>query len=202
MSIVKLNNRGVKNATAIGSITGLGSVTFLSKQTASNSATVSFTSGIDSTYKEYLITLKDIHPATNNVDFTINFRDGSSAFDATKTTSNFTAYHDEGDSGTGLGYEAGYDAAQSTSNAPLNSGGSLGGDADESLSGIIHLFDPSSTTFVKHFISNVQFNNADNYTMNTFVAGYCNTTAAIDGVQFAMTSGNIEVGDFCLYGIN
>jgi len=205
MALIKLNNRGVRNVSTFGSVGG-GSMTFIKKLTASSSGDLSFVDGtsdvvLDNTYKEYLFIFNNIHPATDNVDFTVNFRDGSSAFDATKTSTNFTAYHDEGDTGTGVGYEASYDLAQSTGVQPLNSGGALGADNDQSLSGTLHLFNPSSTTFVKHFISNVQFYNSADYTMNTFVSGYCNVTAAIDGVQFAMTSGDIDAGDICLYGI-
>jgi hypothetical protein len=200
MSIVKLNNRGVRSATAFGSITGLGSMVFLSKQTASSSSTISFTSGIDSTYKEYLFTFKNIHPATDNADFSVNFRDGGSSYDATKTTSTFRAYHDEGTEGQALEYETGRDLAQSTAAQTLTT--STGNDNDQSLSGWLRLFNPSDTTYVKHFIAQVSTYSGDNYNYNNFTAGYCNVTAAIDAVQFSMSSGNIDAGDICLYGIN
>jgi hypothetical protein len=181
-------------------VTG-SSLVLLETQTASSSATISFTSNIDSTYKEYQFHFIDIHPATDNVNFTVNFRDGGSAYDATKTSSSFGAYHDEGDSATGVNYETSFDLAQSTSAQILGIGGSIGNGDDESLSGTLQLFDPSSTTFVKHYISNIHFYNKDNYATNSFIAGYCNVTAAIDGVQFAMSSGNIDAGTIKLYGV-
>ena len=199
MALVKLNNRGVRSATTFGSISSLGSMTFLSKQTASSSSTISFTSGIDSTYKEYLFTFKNIHPATNGVFFTVGFRDGSTDYDATKTTTYFRAYHDEADSATALEYTAGSDLAQGTGFQYLSD--DLGNDNDQSCSGYLHLFNPSSTTFVKHFIANLDTYHQSDYSVNSYVAGYCNVTAAIDAVQFKMSSGNIDAGTIQLIGI-
>jgi len=204
MSIVKLNNRGVKNATAFGSITGLGSMTFIKKLTASSSATLSFVDGssdvvLDDTYKEYVFTFKDIHPANNSVALQVNFRDGGSAYDATKTTTYFRAFHNEGDSNTALGYDDSVDLAQSTAVQFLNQ--SVGNDNDQCCVGTLHLFNPSSTTFVKHFIFRGNRSQASDFTIDDFVAGYCNTQSAIDGVQFSFESGNIDSGDICLYGI-
>ena len=207
MALVKLNNRGVRSATTFGSISALGEMRFIKKQTASSSATVSFVDGtsdvvLDDTYKEYLFTFNNIHPETDNVNFTVNFRDGGSSYDATKTSSSFGAYHDEGDSASGVNYETSFDLAQSTSAQILGIGGSIGNGNDESLSGYLHLFNPSSTTFVKHYLSNIHLYNKDNYAINSFIAGYCNVTAAIDGVQFKMRTGNMDAGDICLYGIS
>ena len=204
MSIVKLNNNGVKNATAFGSITGLGSMTFIKKLTASSSATLSFVDGassvvLDNTYKEYLFTFNNMHPASDNVTFQVGFRDGSTDYDATKTTTFFRAYHLEDDSGAALEYVTAQDLAQSTNFQSLTEG--TGGDNDQSCSGTLHLFNPSSTTFVKHFIATVNNAHAVNLSENVYVAGYCNVTAAIDAVQFKFSSGNIDAGDICLYGI-
>ena len=181
--------------------TGGGSLVLLSTQTASSDSTINFTSGIDSTYKEYIFKCYDIHPATDNVNFLVNFRDGGSSFDATKTSSAFAAYQNEAGDTTGVGYEGSFDLAQSTGNQPLNAGGGVGGDADQNVSGTLHLFDPSSTTFAKHYISNINFSNNSNYTIQSFICGYCNTTTAIDGAQFSMSSGNIESGTIKLYGV-
>ena len=200
MSIVKLNNRSVKDITAFGSITSLGSLTHIATQTASSSAYLDFTSGIDSTYKEYIFYFVNMHPATQS-GFTVNFRDGGSDFDATKTTTCFNAQHNEADSSTNLGYESSVDLAQSTSDLILDQGG-VGTDNDASLVGKLHLFNPSSTTFVKHFISTTQHYYASAWSMNTFVAGYCNTTTAIDGARFKMSSGNIDSGQILLFGLN
>ena len=204
MSIIKLNNQGVKNATAFGSITGLGSMTFIKKLTASGSGTLSFVDGassvvLDNTYKEYLFTFNNMHPASDNVTFQVGFRDGSTDYDATKTTTFFRAYHLEDDSGAALEYVTAQDLAQSTNFQSLTEG--TGGDNDQSCSGTLHLFNPSSTTFVKHFIATVNNAHAVNLSENVYVAGYCNVTAAIDAVQFKFSSGNIDAGDICLYGI-
>ena len=205
MSIVTLNDRAVRSVSAFGSL-DTGSMVFIKKLTASSSDNLSFVNGtsdvvLDSTYKEYMFTFNNIHPATDSVSFKVNFRDGSTAYDATKTTSFFYAYHDEGGGTPSLSYVASEDLAQSTSSQSLTTG--QGNANDESASGYLHLFNPSSTTFVKHFISKTQYADASGTTtsVNAFVAGYCNVTAAIDGVQFTMSSGNIDAGDICLYGI-
>ena len=189
------------NASANGFETGdlSGNMVLLSTVTASSSASLTFASGIDSTYKEYVFKFIDIHPGTDNVGFTVNFRDGSSAYDATKTTTHFYAYHDEGDSSTGLSYRTDVDLAQAT--GALSLGIPVGADADQCITGTLHLFDPSSTTFVKHFLANVSMSGSGNDVHNSYVAGYCNVTAAIDGVQFAMASGNIDAGTIKMYGI-
>ena len=203
MSLVFLNDRAVRSATAFGSI-GTGSMVFIKKLTASSSATLSFVDGtssvvLDSTYKEYLFTFNNMHPATDNVELTVGFRDGSTDYDATKTTTVFRAYHNEGGSDTALAYVAGNDLAQST--GFQKTGSPCGNDADQCVSGYLQLFDPSNTTFVNHFLINQNLSDPSNYSINDFVAGYCNVTAAIDAVQFKFSSGNIDAGDICLYGI-
>ena len=176
-----------------------GSTTLLSTVTASRSATIDFTSGIDSTYKEYLFIYNNIHPATDSTIFQVNFRDGSTDFDATKTTTYFYSYIAEDNTETGVVYYATGDLAQSTAAAPLSY--SVGNGNDESVSGYLHLFNPSSTTYVKHFISVNNVYHKSNFTQNRYVAGYCNVTAAIDGAQFSMSSGNIDAGTIQLIGI-
>ena len=200
MSIVKLNNNGVKNATAFGSITGLGDLAFISRSTASSSASVSITSGIDSTYKEYIFMFNNIHPATDGADFTFNFStDSGSNYNVTKTSSFFRAYHYESDA-SGLGYDGGGDLAQSTGYQVLYQ--AIGNDNDQSGAGFLHLFDPSNTTFVKHYIANKQFYGNGDFSMNTFLGGYGNTTSAIDAIDFKMSSGNIDSGTIDMYGVN
>ena len=199
MSIVKLSNNGVKNITAFGSITSLGDLKFLSKQTASSSATISFTSGIDSTYKEYIFYFVNIHPATDTADFFVKFRDGGSSYDATITTTVFRAYHTEADS-TAFEYETSEDVAQGTSGQGIAY--NIGADNDQGVSGFLHLYDPSNTTFVKHFICRMQNAHGSDLALDNFVAGYCNVTAAIDGVQFSMASGNIDAGTIKMYGVS
>ena len=202
MAINVANNNSLASITALPSGVSGGAMTLLETQTASSSATLSFTSNIDSTYDEYVFKFYDIHPATDNADFTVNFRDGSSSYDATKTTTAFQAQHNEAGNDSTLSYDTGDDLAQSTSAQRLTAGGGIGNDNDQSLSGTLHLFNPSNTTFVKHFISTTNCYNNTDYSINTFVAGYCNVTAAIDGVQFAMSSGNIDSGVIKLYGIS
>ncbi len=202
MAIKVANNQSLTAITALPSAVSGGAMTLLETQTASTSSTISFTSGIDSTYDEYVFKFYDIHPATDNADFTVNFRDGSSSYDATKTTTAFQAQHNEAGNDSTLSYDTGDDLAQSTSAQRLTAGGGIGNDNDQSLSGTLHLFNPSNTTFVKHFISTTNCYNNTDYSINTFVAGYCNVTAAIDGVQFAMSSGNIDSGVIKLYGIS
>ena len=203
MSIVTLNDRGVRSVTAFGSL-NTGSMVFIKKLTASSSANLSFVNGssdvvLDSTYKEYLFTFKNIHPATDTADLFVKFRDGSTAYDATITTTVFRAYHTEAGS-TAFEYEASEDVAQGTSGQGIAY--NIGADNDQSVSGYLQLFNPSSTTFVKHFICRMQNAHGSDLALDNFVAGYCNVTAAIDAVQFVMDTGNIDAGDICLYGIN
>jgi hypothetical protein len=200
MSIVKLNNRGVKNATAFGSITGLGNLVFISRSTASSSASVSITSGISSTYKEYIFMFNNIHPASaGNLTFNLSADSGSN-YNVTKTTSVFYYYHQESGSDAGGGYVTSLDLAQSTAYQPL---GNIEADNDTSLSGVLHLFEPSSTTFVKHFVSrvNVVYPATTDYTSDYYIAGYGNTTSAIDAIDFKMASGNIDSGTIDMYGV-
>tara|TARA_A100000172_G_C2979641_1_gene88904 strand:- start:21 stop:644 length:624 start_codon:yes stop_codon:yes gene_type:complete len=207
MSIVKLNNRAVKDATAVGSITGLGDLKFISRTTASSSSSLNITSGIDSTYKEYIFFLNNIHPA-DHVIFQFNLSiDGGSNYNVTKTTTLFNAYHYENDtSGAAFAYINNVDLAQSTSHQPLMAFGDLNNSNDGGFSGFIHLFDPSNTTFAKHFITRSNMvGGADGtqpYVNSDFVAGYANTTSAINAIQFAMSSGNIDSGTVDMYGVN
>ena len=200
MALIKLSNNGVKNITSVGSVS-TGELKFISKQTASSSASISFTSGIDSTYKEYIFYFVNIHPQTNETDFTFNLSsDSGSNYNVTKTTSAFYSIHSENDSVTGLAYNTSFDLAQGTGFQDL--AGSVGNLNDECAVGYLHLFNPSSTTFVKHFITRVQYYNGGDYSQEYYVGGYANTTSAIDGIQFKMSSGNIDSGDILLYGVN
>ncbi len=194
-------------AIANSSVTGItvlanasDGITLISSQTASNSASLSFTSGLDSTYKAYKFVFVNIHPATDNVGFLFNMStDSGSNYDVTKTTTAFYAYHKEDDTETGLAYTGGLDLAQST--AFQNLIANLGGDNDQSCSGTLTIFNPSSTTYVKHFIANFHSADQDNYAINWFFAGYGNTTSAVNAVRFQMSSGNIDDGKIYLYGI-
>jgi len=175
----------------------LGNQVLISEQTASASASISFTSGIDSTYPIYKFEFINIHSsATANLEFN-GSTDSGSNYNVTKTTTFFRTYHGEDDS-TGLSYETDKDLAQSTSFQRISH--SQYTDNDSSSIGTLHLFNPSSTTFVKHFFSNCQWmQNA--LSMNGYCAGYMNTTSAVDAVRFQMSSGNIDSGTIKLYGI-
>ena len=204
MSINVCNNNSMSAITSLPSGVGGGSLNLISTQTASSSSTISFASGIDSTYKEYFVKFYDVHPEIDNNTstnfFLVNFRDGSTDYDATKTTTVSRAYHFEDGSGGVAQYESSHDLAQSTGFQKLAQG--MGNDNDQCVAGVLHLFDPSSTTFVKHFICETNNIHADDASYQWNVAGYCNTTTAIDGIQFKMTTGNIDSGTFKLYGVS
>ena len=200
MALKAANDKSMSNITALPSGVSAKSMILLTTETASSSATISFTSGIDSTYDEYVFKFINVQPATDGKKFSVGFRDGSTNYDATKTTTYFYAYHSEDDTGAvGLGYEGANDLAQSTGFQPLSN--ATGSDSDEGVSGELRLYSPSSTTYVKHFMARV--NSYGNYPINvdSHIAGYCNVTAAIDGVQFKYDSGNIASGTIKLYGI-
>ena len=199
MSIQVCNDRSLASITSLPSGVSGSSLVLLETQTVSSSSTVSFTSNIDSTYKEYVFKFIDIHMATSDASFTVNFRDGGSNYDATKTTTFFRAYHNEGGSAQALTYSSSADLAQSTSAQAIIT--SNGTDNDMSASGTLHLFDPSNTTFVKHFTSDCHVYHKDDYSQRLLVAGYANVTAAIDGVQFGSSSGNIDAGTIKMYGV-
>ena len=177
-----------------------GSEVLLSSQTASGDSTISFTSGIDSTYKEYVFKFINIHPSVDESIFQFNFStDSGSNYNVTKTTTAFRAYHDEGDESTALAYHASKDLAQSTDFQTIGFG--IGFDNDQSLSGFMSVFNPSSTTYVKHFMSNSNLYEDGNFSIQQFIGGYGNTTSAVDAVQFKMESGDIDAGTIKMYGI-
>ena len=177
-----------------------GSLVLISTQNASSSSTISFTSGIDSTYKEYIFKFINIHPSNNNVDFYVNFSvDGGSNYNVTKTTLYFRANHDEGATGSSIEYRANEDVANGTGVTIMLQQG--GNDNDQSGSGTLHLFDPSNTTFQKHFIARVQGMAHNDQILSDFMAGYLNTTSAIDAVQFSIEAGTIDSGTIKMYGV-
>ena len=176
-----------------------GSLILLSTQTASASATIDFTSGIDSTYDSYVFKFIDIHPSVLNGRFSFNASiDGGSNYNVTKTTTSFRTYHAESDSETILSYNDSQDLAQSTSDQQITP--NLSNDNDGSASGYLQLFNPSSTTYVKHFISQTNSENTA-YSYESFIAGYCNTTSAINAITFKMNTGNIDDGIIKMYGV-
>ena len=193
----------------IKSPAGGGAWNFIKKLTASASGTLDFVDGtsdvvLDSTYREYLFTFNNMHPATNDTDFAFNMSvDSGSNYNVTKTSTFFRAYHFENDSvDLGVGYYTGGDIAQGTGFQHVSEGG-ISADADSSLSGTLTIYNPSDTTFVKHFMAHTALtkSGAGGIAIHGFIAGYGNTTSAVDAVQFKMISGNIDSGDICLYGL-
>jgi hypothetical protein len=204
MSIVTLNDRAVRSVSAFGSL-NTGSMIFIKKLTASSSGTLSFVNGassvvLDSTYKEYVFTFKDIHPASDGKILTFQGSTNTgSSYGVTITSTFFLAEHNEDDSSAQLTYASGSDLAQSTSYKYLSVTTSNG--ADSCVTGHLRLFNPSSTTFVKHFIGRTNTMSNSLRSAEADTAGYFNTTSAIDAIQFKFDSGNIDAGDICLYGI-
>ena len=194
-----ITNSSVSAVTSFANASG-GTLTLLSTQTASASATISFTTGLDSTYDEYIFKFINIHPATDNVDFQFNMStDSGSNYNVTKTTTFFRSQHDEADTNTTLGYLTAGDLAQSTAFKSLT--GDNGADNDQQCSGSLTLFNPSSTTYVKHFIANLNNAHSGDFSINVFTAGYGNTTSAVNAIRFQFSSGNIDDGIIKLYGV-
>jgi hypothetical protein len=204
MALVKYNNNSLSAITAASSLP-TGAMTLIKSQTASSSATISFVDGtsdvvLDNTYPIYLFKFIGIHPQTNFRHFSFQANAaGGSGYNETITSTMFVADHNEGGSTTSLSYETGGDLAQGTGVQSILHG--VGNENDESASGELWLFNPSSTTFVKHFISSGHVHTDDDKSRQTYVGGYINTTSAIDEIQFSFSSGNIDAGTIKLYGI-
>jgi len=181
-----------------------GNLNFISKTTASASASISFTSGIDSTYKEYVFYCVNLHPATDGAKFQMQWStNGGSSYGVSTTNTTFQVLIREDGSGQTFNYRTASDVSNSTSFFELTTQG-VDNNADSNQATIIRLFNPSSTTYVKHFITTSQFvaTSSPNYTCQSFVAGYANTTSAIDAIKFQMSSGNIDSGEILLFGVN
>ena len=184
---------------------GGGTWTLIKTLTADGSGTsLTFVDGssdvvLDSTYPIYLFKWINIHPATNNAIFDVNFRDGSTAYDAPKTATWLRATVEEDGSSAGVDKEGAYYLGNST--AVFHIGGDVGNANDECHSGEMWLFNPSSTTFVTHFFARSNTYHGSDFTMDVLSAGYCSVAAAIDGVQFSMSSGNMDAGKIKLYGL-
>lgn len=201
MPLIKYNNQSLSALTELPAAIPTGKLKLISSQTASNSASISFTSGLNSTYKVYKFVFVNIHPRTDTGSLTFNMStDGGSNYNVTKTTTAFHAYHNEADNDAGLEYLGGVlDLAQSTAFQYITNASGSG--ADENASGSLTLFNPASTTYVKHFIGNTSDNTFNDYSRNFFIAGYGNTTSAVNAIQFKMDSGNFD-GTIYLYAID
>ena len=204
MVLVKHNNNTISAVTSMASLS-TGSMTLIKEQTASSSASISFVDGsggvvLDSTYPIYLFKFINIHPENNSKEFRFNgSTDSGSNYNVTKTSTAFEVSHYENDSLTNFRYRTDQDQAQSTDFHPLIA--DIGNLADECAVGHMYLFNPSSTTFVKHFIIEFQNYVANDQSQQNFSAGYFNTTSSIDAIRFQMNSGNIDAGTIKLYGL-
>jgi hypothetical protein len=200
MSINVCNDRSMASITSLPSGVSGSSLVLLETQTASSSGTLSFTSNIDSTYKEYIFKFINMHPATNTALLTFQADTGTNTnYNQTMTTTVFRANQNEADGGAALSYRTASDQAQGTSFQQLSQ--AISNDNDSGVSGELKIFSPSSGTFVKHFISETNTAQATPDSQATYVAGYFNTTTAITRVQFKMSSGNIDSGTIKMYGV-
>jgi len=197
-----INDASVASLTELENIATGGAMTLISEQTASGSASISFTSGIDSTYPIYKFECIAIHSSSSGQNFHLEgSTNGGSSYGITKTSTQFQAYHTEADTGNALQYSTAGDLAQSTD--PIDIGRSINIDNDECLNAVIYIFNPSSTTFVKHFISTETENYTGTGILQNFTAGYFNTTSAINAFKFTFTGvTNLDSGTIKLYGIS
>ena len=202
--LVKHNNNSISAITSAGNLTQ-GKMTLIKTVSASNVSAVEFVHGssdviLDSTYPIYLFKFINIHPATDNVSLQIYFSTNSgSGYSIATQTTYFVAYHDEADSATTLDYFTGSDAANQTGGANFMQ--NVGNDNDQSGCMEFFLFNPSSTTFVKKFISRNQNSHQADYSQNIYVSGYANTTSAVNAVKWSYSSGNVDSATVKLYGI-
>jgi hypothetical protein len=192
-------NNSLSAITSLPSSISGGALNLISTQTASASASIEFS--MDGTYDSYVFKFIDIHPATDDVWLQFNgSTDSGSNYNVTKTTTAFQAQHLENDAGTELSYVTDWDLAQSTSFQYVM--GDLGNGADESGAGTLQIFNPSSSTFVKHFIATSQHMSSNERSRNFFMAGYFNTTSPVTNLKFEMSSGNIDDGIIKMYGVS
>ena len=203
MAVVS-NGTTLIDAGALGASAGAGKLTLIKTLTASSDSTLNFVNGassvvFDSTYDVYIFKFINIHVSSNDAVFRVNFRDGGTNYDTTKTTSFFRSYHAESGSPSALTYSSSHDLANSTSAQDIIT--SNGSGNDESASGMLTIFNPGSTTFVKHFYSDCSVYHGGDLAQRLLVGGYCNVTAAVDAVQFEMETGNIDAGTIKLYGV-
>ena len=203
MALVKYNNNSISAVTAAASIPS-GSMNLLNTNTiTSGVASSSFTSNIDSTYDTYMFKFINMHPATDNAHLQFNMStDGGSNYNVTKTTTVFDVAHKENGADGRITYDDSCDLAQSTAYQQFGNNLGIGGGNDESLSGEMYLFSPSSTTFVKHFLSRTQMYGHADYSFGVYIGGYVNDTSAINAIDFKMHSGNIDSGIIKMYGLS
>ena len=201
MALNFANNNSLSAITSLPANISGGTLNLISTQTASNSATIDFTSGIDSTYKEYQVHFINVHPSNNAVMFAFQGDTGTNTnYNQTMTTTHFSSGINEGGSDAILSYQSTLDQSQGTDFQRI--GNNTGNENDECLGGIISLYNPSSSTFVKNFLCRLSEYHNENYSFGSFSAGYFNTTSPITRLRFKFYSGNIESGTLKLYGVS
>jgi len=200
MALISVSNNALQNITAVPASIPSGALVLLSTQTASSSASLSFTSGIDSTYDSYVFKFINCHAATNGAKLVFNLStDSGSNYNVIKTSTTYVAYHNEAGTSAVLEYAASDDLAQSTSDQIIST--NVKNDADIGISGNLQIFQPSSNIFVKHYIARTNGMNVNTYSMDFFTAGYANTTSPVNAIRFQMSSGNIDDGIIKMYGV-
>jgi len=204
MALISVSNNALQNITAVPASIPTGALTLIKSITASASASISFVDGtdgvvLDGTYSSYIFKFINVRPATDAVTFNFNFStDSGLNYNVTKTTTYFKAYHNEAGTDAVLTYDGNNDLAQGTGFQRIMD---LGSDADQNGGGTLTLFNPNSTTYVKHFICVTSASHPSNYIQNDFIAGYANTTSPVNAIRFQMSSGNIDDGIIKLYGV-
>ena len=204
MPLISVSNNALSGITAVPASIPTGALTLIKSITASASANISFVDGtdgvvLDGTYLSYVFKFYNMHSSAND-SFQFNMStDGGLNYNVTKTTTYFEAVHDEANTATSLAYKTARDLAQSTAFQILAN--EVGTDNDKNASGSLTLFNPSSTVFVKHFIANFNSTFSGDYTVNSYIAGYGNTTSAVNAVRFQFSSCNIDDGIIKLYGV-
>ena len=191
------------NKAAIMGVAGTAAaadVVLLSTQTASNSSAIEFTSGIDSTYGEYIFKFYNLNPATDGAEFVFQFNAaGQSGFNEVVNNTHFYAAHNEDDGETQFQYDTSFDSGDTHTSSVIFVG-NAGNGGDESTAGELHLFNPSSTTYVKNFAGRMSEYYEGNRNYDIFVGGYVNVTAAIDEIEFKMSTGNFD-GIIKMWGV-
>ena len=204
MALVKYNNNSLSSVTSAAGFPA-GAMTLIKTVTASSDSTIDFVDGtsdvvLDNTYPIYLFKFINIHPSDDGAELMFQANaSGGSGFNETVTTTFFLALHNEADGTTNLVYEGEHDSAQGTAYTELH--GQNSSDSDHGCNGSLTSFNPSSTTFVKHFFGRFSGTSSGDFERDDFPAGYFNTTSAIDEISFKFNSGNIDSGTIKLYGI-
>ena len=202
MALVKYNNNSISSVTSTALASG--GLVLIKTLTASSSSTLSFVHGsssviFDSTYPIYIVKIINEHPSSADRELVFQGTTDGSNYNTTMTNTYFYAYNNEAGSTQNLGYDTARDQAQGTDFQRISL--PTKPDNDSSGSGELIIFNPSSTTFMKHFIARTSSYSQDSMAQDVYTAGYFNTTSAITGLQFKQRTGNIDSATFKLYGI-